>query len=78
MVYILVLAPTSARLIALRCAGYNNDDLKAALGKMHVVRVPAYSPHAVAEYSGALMLCLNRLPILRSSSALDLSNIIHR
>ncbi|HNX68206.1 MAG TPA: 2-hydroxyacid dehydrogenase [Candidatus Omnitrophota bacterium] len=48
------------RLIALRGAGYNNVDLHAAFGKMHVVRVPAYSPHAVAEHAVALMLTLNR------------------
>ena len=45
------------RLIALRCAGYNNVDLTAAYGKIHVVRVPAYSPYAVAEHAMALLLC---------------------
>ena len=45
------------RLIALRCAGYNNVDLPAAYGKIHVVRVPAYSPYAVAEHTMALLLC---------------------
>ena len=48
------------KLIALRCAGFNNVDLKAAKGRIDVVRVPAYSPHAVAEYAVALMLSLNR------------------
>ncbi len=49
------------RLIALRCAGYNNVDLPAAARYgLSVVRVPAYSPHAVAEYTLALMLTLNR------------------
>jgi D-lactate dehydrogenase len=48
------------RLIALRSAGYNNVDLKAVYGRIHVVRVPAYSPHAVAEHAVALMLALNR------------------
>jgi D-lactate dehydrogenase len=48
------------KLLALRCAGFNNVDLKAAKGKLSVVRVPAYSPYAVAEYSLALMLSLNR------------------
>lgn len=48
------------RLIALRCAGYNNVDLKAAYGALHVVRVPAYSPHAVAEHALALIQTLNR------------------
>jgi D-lactate dehydrogenase len=48
------------RLIALRCAGYNNVDFKAAYGKIHVVRVPAYSPNAIAEHTVALILSLNR------------------
>ena len=48
------------KLLALRCAGFNNVDLKATKGKLPVVRVPAYSPYAVAEYSLALMLSLNR------------------
>lgn len=49
------------RLIALRCAGFNNVDLAAAkaLG-LTVVRVPAYSPHAVAEHAVALIMALNR------------------
>lgn len=44
-------------LIVLRCAGFNNVDLRAAYGKIHVVRVPAYSPYAVAEHTMALLLC---------------------
>src|SRR6266496_5463979 len=49
------------RLIALRCAGYNNVDLAAATKRgVTVVRVPAYSPYAVAEHTIALMLALNR------------------
>lgn len=44
------------RVLALRCAGYNNVDLKHAYGKMHVVRVPAYSPYAVAEHTMAMLL----------------------
>ena len=44
------------KLIALRCAGYNNVDIEHAYGKMHVVRVPAYSPYAVAEHAMALLL----------------------
>ncbi|MBN1695781.1 2-hydroxyacid dehydrogenase [candidate division WOR-3 bacterium] len=47
-------------LIALRSAGYNNVDLKAVFGRIHVVRVPAYSPNAVAEHTVGLMLSLNR------------------
>ena len=55
------LAASGVKLIALRCAGFNNVDLAAAarLG-IGVVRVPAYSPHAVAEHAVALLLSLNR------------------
>ncbi|KIH82281.1 2-hydroxyacid dehydrogenase [Pseudomonas batumici] len=55
------LAAGGTRLIALRSAGYNHVDLDAAkhLG-LCVVRVPAYSPHAVAEHAVALILALNR------------------
>lgn len=42
--------------IALRCAGFNNVDMKYAFGKIHVLRVPAYSPYAVAEHAIALLL----------------------
>lgn len=49
------------QLVALRCAGYNNVDLAAATKHgIVVVRVPAYSPYAVAEHTMALMLALNR------------------
>lgn len=48
------------KLLALRCAGFNNVDLEAAKGRLPVVRVPAYSPYATAEFSVALMLSLNR------------------
>ncbi len=44
------------KVIALRCAGYNNVDVKAAFGKIHVVHVPAYSPYAVAEHAMAMLL----------------------
>ena len=54
------MAENGVKLLALRCAGFNNVDLAAAKGKLPVVRVPAYSPYAVAEYSLALMLSLNR------------------
>ena len=55
------LARMGVRLIALRCAGFNNVDLKAAAEHgITVVRVPAYSPYAVAEHAVALMLSLNR------------------
>ncbi len=56
-----VLAELGVKLIALRCAGFNNVDVVAA--KAHgipLVRVPAYSPHAVAEHTVALLLTLNR------------------
>lgn len=42
--------------VALRCAGFNNVDMKHAYGRVHVVRVPAYSPYAVAEHAFALLL----------------------
>lgn len=42
--------------LALRCAGFNNVDMKHAFGKIHVLRVPAYSPYAVAEHTMALLL----------------------
>jgi D-lactate dehydrogenase len=49
------------KLIALRCAGFNNVDIAAAAKKgIKVVRVPDYSPHAIAEHTLTLMLCLNR------------------
>jgi D-lactate dehydrogenase len=56
-----ILANSGVRLLALRSAGFNHVDLKAAgrLG-MTVARVPAYSPHAVAEHAIALLLSLNR------------------
>lgn len=44
------------KLVALRCAGYNNVDIEHAYGKIHVARVPAYSPYAVAEHAMALLL----------------------
>ncbi len=46
--------------ILLRCAGFNNVDLKAAEGRIHVLRVPSYSPEAVAEFAMALLLTVNR------------------
>ena len=46
--------------ILLRCAGFNNVDIKAAAGKLHVLRVPSYSPEAVAEFAMALLLTVNR------------------
>lgn len=55
------LARVGVKLIALRCAGFNNVDLEAAKElKLSVIRVPAYSPHAVAEHAVGLLLTLNR------------------
>ena len=50
----------SIRLIVLRCAGFNNVDIAACQGKIRVFRVPAYSPHAVAEHAMTLLLTINR------------------
>ena len=50
------LAEMGVKIIALRCAGFNNVDVKHAYGKVHVLRVPAYSPYAVAEHTMALLL----------------------
>lgn len=54
------LCSLGVKLIALRCAGFNNVDIVYAKDKIKVVRVPEYSPHAIAEHTLALMLCLNR------------------
>lgn len=55
-----VLRENGVQLIAMRCAGYNNVDLHAAKDVITVVRVPEYSPHAVAEHTLALLLTLVR------------------
>lgn len=58
---IYALKEKGVKLIALRCAGYNNVDLAAAAkAGIAVVRVPAYSPHAVAEHAIAMIMTLNR------------------
>ena len=55
------LSQNGIRLVALRCAGFNHVDLHAAEGSgIRVMRVPAYSPHAVAEHAVALILTLSR------------------
>lgn len=55
------LCQLGVKAIVLRCAGFNNVDIKAACeGKLRVFRVPAYSPHAVAEHAMALLLTINR------------------
>ncbi len=55
-----ILCENGVRLLALRCAGYNNVDLEAARDRLRVVRVPNYSPSAVAEHAMALLLSVNR------------------
>lgn len=50
------LCELGVKFVALRCAGFNNVDMKHAFGKIHVLRVPAYSPYAVAEHAMALLL----------------------
>jgi D-lactate dehydrogenase len=54
------MASNNVNLIALRCAGFNNVDFSSAYKRVTVVRVPAYSPYAVAEHAVALMMALNR------------------
>src|SRR5690554_2993653 len=55
------LAKNGVQIVALRCAGFNNVDLEAAeKHNITIVRVPAYSPHAVAEHAIALLFTLNR------------------
>ena len=55
-----ILSDMRIKLIALRCAGFNNVDFKAAEGKVRIVRVPAYSPYAVAEHAIGMILAINR------------------
>ena len=50
------LCEMGVRIVALRCAGFNNVDVRYAAGKLAVVRVPAYSPYAVAEHAMAMLL----------------------
>ena len=57
---ILKLEAQNIGLIAMRCSGYNNIDMKTALNKIQIARVPAYSPYAVAEHALALIMSLNR------------------
>ena len=54
------MASEQVPVLAMRCSGYNNVDMKAARNKLKVFRVPAYSPYAVAEHAMALILTLNR------------------
>ena len=55
-----ILSDLGVRLLLLRCAGFNNVDLKAAKGRLTILRVPSYSPDAVAEFAIALLLTINR------------------
>jgi D-lactate dehydrogenase len=55
-----ILAENNIKLIALRCAGYNNVDLKFVFERIHVVHVPAYSPYSIAEHAVTLLLSLTR------------------
>jgi len=55
-----ILCENGVGIVALRCAGYNNVDLAAARDRIRIVRVPAYSPAAVAEHAAALLLSVNR------------------
>ncbi len=50
------LCEMGVKVVALRCAGFNNVDMKHAFGRIHVLHVPAYSPYAVAEHTMALLL----------------------
>ncbi|MFA6844416.1 MAG: 2-hydroxyacid dehydrogenase [Sphaerochaetaceae bacterium] len=54
------LVESGTKLLAMRCAGYNNVDIQATCDRIRVVRVPAYSPYAVAEHAMALLLSLVR------------------
>ena len=54
------MAENGLRLLAMRCAGFNNVSLKDIHNRFKVVRVPAYSPHAIAEYTVGLILAVNR------------------
>lgn len=54
------MAANGVGLLAMRCAGYSNVDIKTACGKLKIARVPAYSPYAVAEFAMGLLLTLNR------------------
>ena len=55
-----ILASLGVKAVALRCAGYNNADLNYAKGRLSVFNVPAYSPHAVAEHTMAMLLTFVR------------------
>ncbi len=54
------LCEMGVKVLVLRCAGFNNVDIRACQGRLPVYRVPAYSPYAVAEHAMALLLTINR------------------
>ena len=55
-----ILAQNGIKLLAMRCAGFNNISLKDIKGRFQVVRVPAYSPYSIAEYTVGMILAVNR------------------
>ena len=55
-----IMAENGVKLLAMRCAGFNNVSLKDINDRFKVVRVPAYSPYAIAEYTVGMILALNR------------------
>ena len=55
-----IMVENGIKLLAMRCAGFNNVFLKDIHNRFKVVRVPAYSPHAIAEYTVGLILAVNR------------------
>ena len=55
-----ILKQEGVKLVALRCAGFNNVDLNNVPDDIRVVRVPRYSPYAIAEFATGLLLCLDR------------------
>lgn len=68
------LAEAGVKMIAMRCAGFNNVDLEAAAEhNIRVTRVPAYSPYAVAEHAVALLMALNRKVIRANSRVRDMN-----
>lgn len=55
-----ILVNSGVKVIAMRCSGYNNVDIKSCQGRIAVLRVPAYSPYAIAEHAIGMILMLNR------------------
>lgn len=55
-----ILKECGVKLLALRCAGYNNVDINSIGNELTIVRVPEYSPYSVAEHAVALLLSVNR------------------